>query len=135
MPADRYRSPVPPRLWEQIRDEFGLPTLTQVQDKLTAHVEKPETILQQLVRVFLDEGTYCPGFQFLPDLSLHPVVTSLFNRAMELRIPHNYFALWMMTPSPSLHGRRPVDRLGRDTVALVAAMEETFPGVRPRMSA
>lgn len=92
-----------------------------MQDKLTGHVEKLETILQQVVRVFPDEDTYCPSFQFLPDLSLHPVVTSLFNRTMALRIPHNYFTLWMMTPSPSLHGRRPVDRLGGDTADLIEA--------------
>ena len=48
-------------------------------------------MLRQLVRVFIEEGTYGPGFQFLPDGQLHPAVVSLFRHAMELKIPHNYF--------------------------------------------
>ena len=38
---------------------------------------------------YLDGGTYCPGFQFRSDLTLEPVVVALFERAMELRVPHN----------------------------------------------
>lgn len=94
MPADLYRSPVPEQLWERIRDELTLPTLEQVRERLTTTQEDPEPVMQQLVRVFLfDDRTYCPGYQFRPDLSLNPAVVGLFERAMELRIPHNYFAL------------------------------------------
>jgi hypothetical protein len=42
--------------------------------------------MRQLVRVFIDDGTFCPGFQFLPGGQLHPNVVDLFRRAMELNI-------------------------------------------------
>lgn len=66
--------------------------------------------MRQLVRI-IDEGTYCPGFQFLPDGQLHPAVVSLFGQAMELKMPHNYFTAWMITPSAGLGAARPVDSL------------------------
>jgi hypothetical protein len=51
------------------------------------------------------------------------VVTCLFERALELRIPHNYFAVWMMVPSPALDGRRPVDlRDSPDPARLLVAL-------------
>ncbi|BCW86650.1 hypothetical protein NicSoilE8_43230 (plasmid) [Arthrobacter sp. NicSoilE8] len=123
MPAALYRSPIPDRLWDRTRDEFGLPGLEQVRERLSAVHEDPEPVIQQLVRVFVGEGTFCPGYQFRADLSLNPVVGGLFKRALELRIPHNYFALWMMVPSPALDGRRPVDlRDVRDPSPLRAAL-------------
>ena len=83
--------------------------------------------MRQLIRVFSDGGTYCPGFQFRPDLTLEPVVVTLFERAMELRVPHNYFALWMMVPSPALQGARPVDlRRSGDASLLFTGLERTF---------
>jgi uncharacterized protein (DUF2384 family) len=42
---------------------------------------------------------------------LHPAVVDLFSRAMELKIPHNNFTVWMITPSRDLGGARPVDVL------------------------
>ncbi|WP_416416176.1 hypothetical protein [Paenarthrobacter aromaticivorans] len=80
--------------------------------------------MQQLVRVFVDEDTCCPGFQFQADLSLDPVVSVLFDRAMALKIPHNYFALWMMLPCAALKGTRPVDlRDIHDPSPLLAALD------------
>ncbi|MGO4431738.1 hypothetical protein AB4Y88_00110 [Paenarthrobacter sp. RAF9] len=65
------------------------------------------------------------GIRALSDLTLNPVVTGLFQRALELRIPHNYFGLWMMVPSPALDGRRPVDlRESRDPSLLRAALDQ-----------
>jgi hypothetical protein len=128
MPANPYRSPIPDELWDRIRDEFALPTLEQVRERLATKYPNPEPIMRQLFRVFLvDQGTHCPGFQFQPDLSLNPVVMDLFGRALILRIAHNYLALWMMTPCPALDGSRPVDRLKHpDKPALVAALESTL---------
>ncbi|MET3370659.1 UNVERIFIED_CONTAM: hypothetical protein ABIE34_003936 [Jeotgalibacillus campisalis] len=127
VPADLYRSPVPEQLWERIRDEFGLPDLEQVRERISVTREDPEPVMRQLVRVFSDGGTYCPGYQFRPDLTLNPVVMALFERAMDLRIPHNYFALWMMVPSPALQGTRPVDRRFRGEESMLAeALERTF---------
>lgn len=128
MPADLYRSPVPEELWERIRNEFSLPSVEQVRERLSAMHEDPEPVMRQLVRVFMGEGgTYCPGFQFRPDLTLDPVVVALFERAMDLRIPHNYFALWMMVPSPALQGARPADlRRSGEASTLLAALERTF---------
>ncbi|MCP1415476.1 hypothetical protein [Paenarthrobacter sp. A20] len=129
MPADLYRSHVPEQLWERIRNEFHLPSLEQVRERFSAVHEDPEPVMRELVRVFLDGGTYCPGYQFRPDLTLDPVVLELFKRAMELRIPHNYFALWMMVPSPALQGSRPVDLRRSDrTPALLVGLERTFQG-------
>ncbi|WP_256870729.1 hypothetical protein [Paenarthrobacter nitroguajacolicus] len=54
-------------------------------------------------------------------------MVELFERAMELRIPHNYFALWMMVPSPALQGSRPVDlRRSGEASTLLAALERAF---------
>jgi hypothetical protein len=127
MPAEPYRSPIPPQVWGAIRDEFGLPTLGQVRERFEAGSPDPEPVLRQLVRVFIDEGTFCPGFQFLPDMSLNPVIAGLFERAVQLRIPHNYFALWMMTPCHALDGARPVDRrVDKSGPVLLAALENTL---------
>jgi hypothetical protein len=117
---------MPPQLWDAIRHEFGLPALSQVRDRLKAGSPDPELVLRQLVRVFIDEGTFCPGFQFLPDMSLNRVVVDLFHRAVELKIPHNYFALWMVTPCHALDGARPVDRrIEEHGPALLAALGST----------
>lgn len=127
MPVDPYRSPIPPQLWDTIRNEFGLPALSQVRERLEVGSPDPQPVLHQLVRVFIDEGTFCPGFQFQPDLALNRVVVCLFQRAMELRVPHNYFALWMMTPCPALDGTRPVDgRAAKHSPSLLAALESTL---------
>ena len=67
-------------------------------------------MMRQLVRV-IDEGTFCPGFQFLAGGQPHPTVRSLFARAMALKIPHNCFAAWMVSPSRTIAGSRPVDLL------------------------
>jgi hypothetical protein len=101
---------VPDEVWESVRAEFALPTLEQVRRRLAELMEDPAPVMGLLVRVFLGEGTYCPGFQFLPGGQLHPAVVSLFRHAMELKIPHNFTA-WMVTPSAGLGGARPVDSL------------------------
>lgn len=127
MPTDLYRSPIPPQLWDAIRDEFGLPALSKARERFEAVFPDAEPALRQLVRVFIDDGTFCPGFQFQRDLSLDPVVVGLFQRAIEQRIPHNYFALWMMTPCHPLGGERPVDlRVGNHAPRLLAALESTL---------
>lgn len=124
MTANLYHSPIPEQLWDKIRKEFTLPTLGQVRQRLAAVHEDPESSMRQLIRVFVDDQTYCPGFQFRLDLSLNPVVVRVFERAMELRFPHNYFALWMMVRSPALQGRRPVDlRDGGDLAPLLVALD------------
>lgn len=99
-------------VWEQLEAEFGLPSLEQVQARLDFHLADSEPVTRRLVRVFIRDGTYCPGFQFLPDGSLHPVVLRLFDRALALTIPHNTFAAWMVTPL-ARNGIRPVDALHR----------------------
>jgi hypothetical protein len=111
MAAPIIGRPVPDEIWESIAAEFALPTLEQVRRRLAELMEDPAPVMRQLVRVFIDEGTYCPGFQFLPAGELHPVVVSLFRHAMELKIPHNYFTAWMITPAAGLGGARPVDSL------------------------
>ncbi|SDP64766.1 hypothetical protein SAMN04487914_12313 [Arthrobacter sp. ok909] len=115
--------PISDQTWEAIRTEFTLPALRQVRRRLSELMEDPEPVMQQLVRVFIDDGTFCPGFQFLPGGQLHPIVMLLFQRAMELQIPHNYFTLWMVTSSRAFAGGRPVDHLKGGPAPLLRALE------------
>lgn len=97
-------------MWAALRGEFGLPSLEQVQARLSA-LPDVEPVLRSLVRVFIEDGTFCPGFQFTAGSQLDPRVTALFRAALAAKVPHNYFALWMMTPVRELSSARPVDRL------------------------
>lgn len=117
------REPISDQIWAAIRAEFALPSLGQVSSRLSELMEDPEPVMQQLIRVFIDEGTFCPGFQFLAGGQLHPTVVDLFKRAMELKIPHNYFTVWMVTPSGSFGGSRPVDLLAGGPQPLLHALE------------
>lgn len=116
--------PISDQVWDGIKTEFTLPSVEQVRRRLSELMEDPEPVMRQLVRVFLsDEGTYCPGFQFLADGKPHPIVRNLFVRAMASKIPHNCFAAWMVTPSRTLAGSRPVDLLEDPPTALFLALE------------
>lgn len=110
-------------VWDGIRTEFTLPAVAQVRRRLSELMEDPEPVMQQLVRVYIDDGTFCPGFQFLAGGQLHPTVRALFIRAMALKVPHNSFAAWMMTPSRMLAGSRPVDVLKDPPESLFPALE------------
>lgn len=126
---------VPDQLWDWIRAEFGLPDLARVRRRLSGMMEDPEPVMQQLVRVFIDDGTFCPGFQFTADGRLHPVVTALFRTAMDAKMAHNYFTAWMVTPSRTLSNSRPVDLLETDARRLSNALSQFLgrgPGRRPR---
>jgi hypothetical protein len=54
------RESISDQTWEAIRTEFMLPSLDQVGRRLAELMEDPEPVMQQLVRVFIDEGTFCP---------------------------------------------------------------------------
>jgi hypothetical protein len=82
-----YRRPVREQTWESIRKEFTRPAVEQARGRLSELVEDPEPVMQQLVRVFIAEGTFCPGFQLLAGGQLHPRVVGPFRRAIELKIP------------------------------------------------
>jgi hypothetical protein len=66
--------------------------------------------MQRAVRVFMGEGRFCPGFQ-LSDGVFHEPVLRLFKQALELKIPHNVFAAWMVSLLPPSASNRPVDML------------------------
>jgi hypothetical protein len=119
----RSPGPISDQTAEAKRAELTLPSLAQVRRRLAELIDDPEPVMQQLVRVFIDDGTYCPGFQFLAGGRLHPTVVDLFQRAMELKIPHNYFTVWMITPSRELGGARPVDVLQDSRAPLRRALE------------
>ncbi|UKA56681.1 hypothetical protein LFT45_22660 (plasmid) [Arthrobacter sp. FW305-BF8] len=116
-----FSGPVPDQMWAALRREFGLPSLEQVHARLSA-LPDVEPVLRSLVRVFIDDGTFCPGFQFTAGGQLDPRVTALFRAALEAKVPHNYFALWMMTPARELSWTRPVDRLD-ETSRLVRLLQ------------
>lgn len=118
-------------LWDRLEAEFTLPALEQVQARLASLHNDPEPVMRQLVRVFIGDGTYCPGFQFRADGSLHPLVISLFDRALELQVPHNYFAAWMITPLAG-PGIRPVDTLHRH-VQLTGELSALARRIAPRL--
>ncbi|MCU1565585.1 MAG: hypothetical protein JWQ56_522 [Pseudarthrobacter sp.] len=117
------RRPISDQVWEGIRAEFTLPALAQVGRRLAELMEDPDPVMQRLVRVFIDDGTFCPGFQFLPGGGLHPTVMTLFQRALELNIPHNCFTAWMVTPARELADTRPVDMLQSNPSPLLRALE------------
>jgi hypothetical protein len=117
------RPPINGQTWEGIRAEFTLPALEQVRRRLAELMDDPDPVMQQLVRVFIDDGTFCPGFQFVAGGRLHPTVVDLFQRAIELKVPHNYFTAWMVTPSRELGGSRPVDHLKSGRAPLFRALE------------
>jgi hypothetical protein len=58
-----------------------------------------------------DEGTFCPGFQLKDGLFREPVL-DLFQHAMALKVPHNVFAAWMVSPLPgaAVSQHRPMDQ-------------------------
>ncbi len=105
------RGPIPDNIWSDIEAEFTLPALALVKTRLEELTSDPAPVLRGMVRVFIGDGTYCPGFQFQADRALRPSVAALFVRAMRLGVPHNYFAAWMITPSTDLGAARPVDLL------------------------
>ena len=107
-----YWPAVPERIWDSIREEFTLPTSAE----LEAHFQAlgDAEVMRRAVRVFIGEGTFCPGFQLKGGL-LHEPVARLFEHAMALKVPHNVFSAWMVTALPGATragaGARPVDQL------------------------
>jgi hypothetical protein len=121
-----FSGPVPEEMWAALRREFGLPSLEQVRARLSS-LPDPDLVLRSLVRVFIDDGTFCPGFQFTTGGQLDSRVTALFRAALEAKVAHNYFALWMMTPARELSGTRPVYRLD-ETSRLVRLLQAAAGG-------
>lgn len=113
MKAERFWPAVPEHIWDRIQEEFTLPAAADVQRRFEAQ-GAPEA-MRQVLRVFVGDDTLCPGFQF-ENVFLRGPVLQLFGRAMELKVPHNVFAAWMITQVPVLGGRRPVDALDEPAV-------------------
>lgn len=44
-------------------------------------------------------------------------------RKSSVTVAHNYFTLWVITPSRDLNGSRPVDHLKTDPAPLLRALE------------
>ncbi len=107
----RYWPAIEPEWWENLGD-FRLMTLEECVQHFEALTGDPEPYIQQLVRVFIDDKTFAPSYQFGEDGLPHPVVQTLFSRALELKVPHNSFTHWMLTPLPGQNHPRPVKALG-----------------------
>jgi hypothetical protein len=86
---------------DSIREEFTLPTAAELEVHFQAQGDTEA--MRRSVRVFIGEGTFCPGFQ-LKDGLFHQPVLDLFQHGMALKIPHNVFAAWMVSPLPGESG-------------------------------
>lgn len=131
--AEQFWPAVPERVWDSIRKEFTLPTSAELESHFQA-LGDPEA-MRRAVRVFIGEGTYCPGFQ-LKDGLFHEPVLRLFDQALALKIPHNVFAAWMVTPLPGAAGSlsRHVDQLNNLPLLQdsLAAFADTYRPVEKR---
>jgi hypothetical protein len=126
-----YWPAVPEHIWDRIREEFTLPPASELEAHLQA-IGEPEA-MRRAVRVFIGDGTFCPGFQ-LKDGLFHEPVLWLFEQAMILKIPHNVFAAWMVSPLAAAGGSRPVDMLDSLTLlqSSMAAFGDTYRPVEKR---
>lgn len=85
----------------------------------------PEPFLQQGVRIFTGDDTLFPGFQIVDGI-LSPTVLALFEKALELQVPHNVFSAWMATPPTRC--RRPATR---GPIGMARSAHPETRGVRP----
>ncbi|MCO4254457.1 hypothetical protein [Pseudarthrobacter cellobiosi] len=106
--AERFWSAVPEHIWDSIREEFTLPTAADLETHFQSLGDREA--MRRAVRAFIGEETFCPGFQ-LKDGHFQGPVLRLFDLAMSLKIPHNVFAAWMVSPLPAESRSRPVDML------------------------
>lgn len=111
--AERFWPAVPEHIWDSIREEFTLPTAADLETHFQSLGDREA--MRRAVRVFIGVETFCPGFQ-LKDGLFHEPVLRLFDQAMSLKVPHNVFAAWMVSPLPAESRSRPVDILGRRTL-------------------
>ena len=86
--AERFWPAVPEHIWDSIREEFTLQPVSELEARFQS-VGDPEA-RRRAVRVFIGEGTFCPGFQ-LKDGLIHEPLLRLFDQAMSLKIPQNVF--------------------------------------------
>jgi hypothetical protein len=119
--AERFWPAVPEHIWDSIREEFTLPNAADLETHFQS-LGDPEA-MRRAVRVFIGEGTFCPGFQ-LKDRLFHEPVLCLFDQAMSLKIPHNVFAAWVVSPLSAESRSRPIDML--DSMALLQSSLVTF---------
>jgi hypothetical protein len=99
-------------IWDRSRLDFGLMAQDAFEAQVEALYNDPEPVLRKAVQVFIEEDTLYPGFQII-DGALSPAVLALFDEALELQVPHNVSAAWMVTPLPEAGSWRPADLLAR----------------------
>lgn len=108
----RYWPVIDPKWWENdLYNGVRLMTLEECEQHIETLVGDPEPYMQQLIRVFVDDETLAPSYQFGDTELFNPVVQALFKRAMELKVPHNSFTHWMLTPLPGKNYPRPIAAL------------------------
>ncbi|WP_461188606.1 hypothetical protein [Arthrobacter sp. Z4-13] len=117
----RYWPAVPEQVWDGIGEEFTLPTAAEMETRFRSLGESEG--MRRTVRVFIGEETFCRGFQ-LKDGVLHEPVLRLFDHAMALKIRHNVFAAWMVSPLSAGARFRPVDML--DSLTLLQSSLAAF---------
>jgi hypothetical protein len=128
-----YWPAVPERIWDSIREEFTLPRVADLEAHFQA-LGQPEA-MRRAIRVFIGDETFCPGFQ-LKDGYFHEPALRLFDHAMSLKVPHNVFAAWTVSPLPAEPAdsrSRPVDMLHSMTLLQsLAAFADRYGPVEKR---
>lgn len=107
----RYWPAIDPLWWENGLGESKLMTIAECEQRFETLVGDPAPLMQKLVRVLIDDKTLAPSYQFGEDGLPEPAVQALFKRALELKVPHNSFTHWMLTPLPGIGNPRPVAAL------------------------
>lgn len=62
-----YGEPIPPAVWEGIRTEYGLPTLTQVRSRLGSHIQPWITRIDPNCRLNRVTSAACPSLARLTE--------------------------------------------------------------------
>jgi hypothetical protein len=86
----------------------------QVRLASTSALRTFELRREPLSEQWLLAGITDPASSSPPGGQLDPRVTVLFRAALEAKVPHNYFALWMMTPARELSQDPAVGLSGHD---------------------
>lgn len=118
--------------WRDMEAEFGLLTAQQVAERCGSRAKGRSSLAHdkrragQLFGIARLNATLFPGFQIDPTGTIRPVIARLVKIIKERGRTEEDLAQWMCLPSGYLDDARPVDLLGQQDDAIVAAAEGHF---------